>query len=77
MGIEAKASDLVSSHLKEAVKTYSVFDASQRLEYFYVANVDASHGEICMVTQYAYDGTSTRVQKQKEDKATWDSSWDI
>lgn len=77
MGATPKASDLVTPYMKEAVKTYSAFDGSSRLEYHYTAHIDAEEGDQCMVTQYAYDGVSTRVQKTKEGLATWQAAWDI
>jgi len=77
MALTSHASDMISTHLLEAVKTYSAFDAFDRLEYFYTAHVDAANGDTCLVTQYAYDGVSTRVQKTKESKSTWNSAWEI
>lgn len=77
MSKEASVSEMVSTHFAEAVKTYSAFDGSDRLEFHYVAHVDTKDGEQCMVTQYVYDGTTTRVQKTKESKVAWDGSWDI
>lgn len=71
------ATDFVNTHMQEAVKTYSVYDGSQRLTAYYVALSDAAHGTQCMVTNYTYDGVSTRVLKTKEALATWDSAWDI
>jgi len=77
MSINSHASDMVSTHMSETVKTYSTFDGSSRLEYFYVAHVDAEEGDTCMLTQYAYDGTSSRIVKTKESKATWLAAWEI
>lgn len=71
------ATDFIRPHANEAVKTYSTYDGSNRLEYHYTALADAEHGAQCLVTQYTYDGGSSRVQKTKESLATWDSSWDI
>jgi len=75
--LESNPSQLVSSHFKEAIKSYSTFDGSLRLENIYVAHVDTEAGEACMRTQYTYDGTSTRVEKTKESLAAWDAAWDI
>lgn len=77
MGLVGIASDLVLPYMKEAVKTYSAFDGSSRLEFHYTASIDAQQGDRCMVTQYTYDGVSTRVQKTKEGLATWQAAWDI
>lgn len=71
------ASDFMTSQIQEAVKTYTVYDGSNRPQYFYVAMVDTVHGGQCQLTTYTYDGASTRVQKSKESLATWDSAWDI
>lgn len=71
------ASDFIRPHQKEAVKQYIVYDGLDRMEYHYVATVDADHGDKCLGTQYAYDGTSGRVVKVKEFITTWDSTWDI
>lgn len=73
----AKASDFIGTHLHEAIKYYATYDASNRLEYTYVAQVETVNGGQCMKTQYVYDGTSTRVVKMKESKTTWNSAWDI
>ena len=77
MSISAHVSEFVKTHMEEATKTYSVFDGSNRLEYFYVAHIDIKDGEQCMCTQYTYDSTSARIVKTKESKASWDSAWDI
>lgn len=62
---------------KEYIKAYLVYDGSSRLTTIYEARANADHGAYCLKTTYAYDGTSNRVQKSKEEDATWDSSWDI
>lgn len=60
------------------IKTYSVYDPiSFLLTEFYEAPADAADGTPCMVTYFEYDGASTRVLKQKEADAVWDSAWDI
>ena len=73
----AHVSEFISTHMEEATKTFSKYDASERLEYFYVAQIDIKVGELCMCTQYAYDGTSARVLKTKESKVAWEVTWDI
>jgi len=72
-----KARELAAPMGEEAVKTYSVYDGANRLIEFYVAITNAENNTICHVTKYAYDGVTNRVQKTKEDFATWNSSWDI
>lgn len=70
-------SELFISHRGELVKQYIAYDASNRPEYTYTAYYLADHGDPCIVTQYSYDGTSSRIQKRKESAGTWDSSYDI
>lgn len=71
------ATDMIGPHGKEAVKQYVVFDVSFRMVATYVALTDAVHGAVCLKTEYAYDGNSSRIIKMKESLATWDSAWDI
>lgn len=77
MATPTTTTELLKSHEKELVKQYIAYDASQRVEYIYTAVKDAPNGAACMVTQYVYDGTSTRILKRKEYYGTWDSSYDI
>jgi hypothetical protein len=72
-----KATDLVKSHLAEAVKQYIVYDVSGRMIEVYSARTDAEHGESCGKTEYGYDAATTRVIKMKESLSAWDSSWDL
>ena len=74
---DSKPRDLISSHYIEALKTHSVYDASNRLVSFYVADTDAEHGTRCQLTRYTYDGATTRVVGTKEELSNWDSAWDI
>lgn len=69
--------DFLKSHSKEGIKMYITYDVSNRMEYVYEAPTEAEHGDPCLKTQYAYDGATTRIEKMKESKTTWDSSWDI
>ena len=62
---------------KELVKQHIAYDGSDRMEYVYEARAAAGNGDKCLGTQYAYDGSSTRVTGVREFEATWDSSWDI
>lgn len=71
------ATDFITPHQKEAVKQYITYDGLSRMEYNYVAIAGAAHGDLCIVTQYAYDGASGRIIKTKESLSTWDSAWDI
>ncbi len=72
-----KATDLVKSHLAEAVKQYIVYDGSGRMIEVYSARTDAIDAESCGKTEYVYDGATTRVIKMKESLSAWDSTWDV
>ena len=72
-----KATDFIKSQMAEGVKTYSVYDGSNRLSDVYTAMVDTEHGEQCIRTQYTYYDSTTRIKQTKESLATWNSSWDI
>ena len=72
-----KATDLVKSHLAEAVKQYLVYDGFGRMIEVYTALTEAQNGEQCGKTTYEYNGGTTQVIKMKEELATWDSTWDI
>ena len=69
------------AHLKtdqnEYIKSYLAYAGSSRLQYVYEAKANAAHGDPCLKTTYTYVATSTRVEKMKEEDATWDSSYDI
>lgn len=68
----------VKTSQNQFIKTFAVYDPiTFLLTEFYEAASDTGHGKPCMVTYFEYDGASTRVLKQKEAEATWDSAWDI
>ena len=67
---------LIGGHLTDPVKTYSAYDGLGRLEYVYTAKAEALDADPCMVTRYAYIGTTTRVLFMKEYVAAWDVSWE-
>lgn len=69
--------ELLKSQLHELVKQYISYDVSDRPEYVYTASSDAADGTPCTVTQYVYDGATSRVLKRKESYSNWDASWDI
>lgn len=71
------ATDFILPHQKEAVKQFITYDGLSRMEFSYVAMADAVDGSPCLVTQYAYDGSSGRVIKMKESLGIWDGTWDI
>lgn len=73
--IKSKTDQLVT-HAHEYVKSHTAYDAQDRVEYVYTAAKDAPHGGPCIVTRYAYLGTTARVTYMKEDAATWDVAWE-
>lgn len=75
--VNPSATDFFSAQIQEAVKTFSLYDGSNRIVGFYVAPIAAKNGDKCQLTVYAYDGATTRVLKTKEILAIWDSTWDI
>lgn len=82
MGINEKpltseTSALLNGLIREGVKTHSAYDGSSRLTEFYVAPVAAQAGDPCLCTRYSYVGASNLVENSKDEKATWDASWDI
>ncbi len=69
--------DYLDTHQHEATKEYIEYDVDGRMIATYVASYAANDGEPCLKTTYAYDGSSTRIQKRKESLDVWDSAWDI
>jgi len=65
------------SHAHELVKQYFVYDGSLRCTHMYTAYTDAIDGAPCQVTEYEYDGSSSRIIKRKEYTDSWDDTWDI
>lgn len=61
----------------EMVKQYLVHDGNGRLTDVYTAHTDAGDGTPCTRTRYTYVATTTRIEKRKEQNATWDSDWDM
>ena len=66
--------DFVSAFGKQAIKQYLAYDASNRVISIYEATAEAVDGDKCLLTTYAYDGTSSRVAKFKEEVSTWVSA---
>lgn len=71
-----KKSDHILSHMKEQVKIHVIYDGNQRQHLIYTAKRDAKNGDPCMVTEYVYDGITTRCTGFKENDAAWNSAWD-
>lgn len=71
-----------TEHLKTQastlIKTFTVYDGVGRPSEVYMAETNAGHGKSCTKVTYAYvDATSSRVEKMKEENATWDQTYDI
>lgn len=69
--------------LEGLTKTYVIHDAQNRIIAAYEAKTDATQGEPCMLTRFAYrqsgSGVSSQVRMQKEENAFWDpddEGWD-
>lgn len=71
-----KPTDLLVGAMNEAVKEYIVYDGSGRMLQHFVARVDAEDGEKCLMTQYAYVGSTTNVQYRKEMFGNWQEAWE-
>lgn len=69
--------DFISSHHREAVKQWIVYDGLNRMVTVFIALTDAPHGAKCGRTDYAYVGNSTRIQASKESIDTWNQAWDF
>lgn len=63
--------------MHEPVKQFQIFDVTGRVTHLYEARANAEDGDPCMLTQYSYDGVSSRIEKTLESVDSWDSDWDI
>lgn len=61
----------------EVMKTFAVYDGSDRLIELYEAVTTAEDGDPCLKTEYAYIAASTRVEKTKESYDVWLAIWEI
>ena len=75
--MDAAKSEMLTSHAKELVKQYITYDGFNRMEKVYIAHVNTPDGGICLITQYVYDGVTTRIIKSKEYPGTWLASYEI
>ncbi|MEA2036394.1 MAG: hypothetical protein U9O94_02720 [Nanoarchaeota archaeon] len=67
----------IKSLLTSFMKSHAVYDGNGRTTHFYECPTFTDHGEICLLTEFTYVGTSPNVTNSKESKSTWDSTWDI
>jgi hypothetical protein len=66
----------ISATRDEFIKQYLVYDASGRYVAIYEIKANGQDGEKCMLTEYAYDGASTRIVYRRESSALWNGTWD-
>lgn len=71
---DSKVKDFLQAIKNEPLKLYRTYDGNNRVEFQYEAITHAEDGDPCMVTQYVYDGLSTRVVKMQETIGTWVSA---
>ena len=73
--VKNTASHHIQSAQMSAIKTKSLYDGSNRLQYFVVAPKNAANGAQCQVTKYTYDGATARVDMTIEYMGLWNSTW--
>lgn len=72
-----KPRDFIASGQFEAIKMYITYDVNGRMEYVYSCHAEVADGDPCLVTQYVYDGVSSRIIKMKESMGTWSAAYEI
>lgn len=68
---------LIKTALSEYVKVHQEYDINGRVEYIYEAKQEAVNGDPCVVTRYAYNGTTSDIVFFKEYDGTWNSAWEV
>ncbi len=67
-----------TNHLKTGknglIKSYITYDGSDRMSTIYEAPADAVNNQKCLKTTYTYVTGTTRIEKMKEEEATWISA---
>jgi hypothetical protein len=63
--------ELLSSQMRELVKSYTTYDGSNRPTAVYVAQVGTLDGGPCIKTAYQYSGGTSLVTKRAESYDTW------
>ncbi len=74
---DTEADELLQALQKEALKTYRIYDGSDRLITTYETFTNTVNGGPAIKTQYTYVGATTRVEKMKETIDVWSSAYDI
>lgn len=69
------ARDKIKSMMNEGIKTFTVYDASDRAEEVYEAGLRAQIGDPCLITLYKYvdgsTGSSRQVLAYEERVGSW------
>lgn len=68
--------DFTRSLRMSPLKTHIEYDLEGRTSLVYEANHNAKNNDPCLVTQYIYQGVTTKVVGTKEALSNWDTSWD-
>lgn len=72
-----KPRDFIASGQFEAIKMYITYDVNGRMEFVYSCNKEVPDQGPCLVTQYVYDGVSSRVIKMRESIGVWLAAYEI
>jgi len=67
---------IIKTALNEYTKSKQIFDGSGRLEYLYVAGIQAKNNDPCIVTRYTYIGATSNVDYVKEYEGKWLTSFE-
>jgi hypothetical protein len=69
-------SAIIKTALNEYTKSKQVFDVLGRLEYLYVAGLQAKNNDPCITTRYSYIADSSNVDYVKEYEGKWLTSFE-
>lgn len=70
--------ELLKTQEEELIKSYSVYDVTDRPTTIYTAAANAINGAPCTKVDYEYrDPASQQILKMRESYSTWNSAWDI
>lgn len=68
---------LLKSHQFEQAKQHIVYDAQNRPQLIFTADINATEGDPCLVTEYVYlNATSTDIISRQERTYSWKDTWD-
>lgn len=77
MSSDKMADNLLNTMKAEVVKVFKVYDGSNRVIEQYEAVANAVNNAPCIKTTYTYVGATNQVEKMKEERGIWLSSYDI